>query len=153
MPSTKATSVSAYLKGLPPERRAVITAVRKVVLDNLPAGYRESMTWGYPTYEVPLESFSETYNGKPLCYAALAAQKNHYALYLMGAYADPKVGQSLASDFRKRGKTLDMGKSCLRFTSLDDLPLDVIGRVIASTPPDRMIEFFRSARSASRRAV
>lgn len=143
---SKATSVNAYLKGLPPERRAVISAVRKVVLENLPKGYQESMTWGYPSYEVPLDACPETYNGKPLCYAALAAQKNHYALYLMGAYADPKVGKSLASEFQKRGKKLDMGKSCLRFKSLDDLPLDVIGRVIASTPVDRMVDFFKRSR-------
>lgn len=141
-----AKTVNAYLKGLPPERRAVIAAVRKVVLEHLPEGYEESMTWGYPSYEVPLKAFADTYNGKPLCYAALAAHKSTYTLYLMGVYADPKVGKALASEFQKRGKTLDMGKSCLHFKSLDDLPLDVVGSVIASTPVDRMVEFFKKSR-------
>ena len=64
----------------------------------------------------------------------------------MGAYANPKVGKGLASEFKKRGKKLDMGKSCLRFKSLDDLPLDVIASVIASTPVDDMIAFFEKGR-------
>jgi Domain of unknown function (DU1801) len=151
MAVSKAATVAAYLKSLPPERRHVVSTVREVVLKNLPKGYRESMGYGYITYGVPLETYPGTYNGQPLCYAGLAAQKNHYALYLMGAYADPKKGNQLASEFKKRGKKLDMGKSCLRFKKLEDLPLDVIGDVIASTPPDEMIAHFEQTRPKSRR--
>lgn len=147
MAPSKAASVNAYLKSLPAERRKVVAAVRDVVLSNLPKGYRESVNWGHITYEVPLERYPDSYNGQPLCYAGLAAQKNHYALYLMGAYANPKVGKSLASEFKKRGKKLDMGKSCLRFKALDDLPLDVIARVIGSTPVDEMISYVEKSRS------
>lgn len=146
MAKSTAPTVAAYLKSLPPERRKVVSAVRKVVLSHLPDGYRESIGWGHITYGIPLETYPHTYNGQPLCYAALAAQKNHYALYLMGAYADPKNGKKLESEFKKRGKKLDMGKSCLRFKTLDDLPLDVIGRNIASTPVDKMIAFFEKSR-------
>jgi hypothetical protein len=149
--ASKAATVAAYLASLPPERRRVVSTVRDVVLKHLPKGYRESMGYGYITYGVPLETYPGTYNGQPLCYAGLAAQKNHYALYLMGAYADPKKGKQLASEFRKRGKKLDMGKSCLRFKTLDDLPLDVIGDLIASTPPDQMIAYVEKARPKSRR--
>lgn len=148
MASSKANSVSEYLEGLPPERRAVVSAVRDVVLKHLPKGYREAMDFGMITYSIPLDVHPKTYNGRPLVYAGLAAQKNHYALYLMGAYADPKVGKSLASEFRKRGKKLDMGKSCLRFRTLDDLPLDVVGNVIASTPVDTMIGFVEKSRKS-----
>lgn len=147
MASSKATSVSAYLKSLPADRRKVVSAVRDVVLENLPKGYRESINWGHISYEVPLERYPDPYNGQPLCYAGLAAQKNHYALYLMGAYANPKVGKALASEFKKRGKKLDMGKSCLRFKALDDLPLDVIAGVIASTPVDQMISYYEKSRN------
>jgi hypothetical protein len=147
MASGKATTVHTYLKSLPAERRKVVAAVRDVVLSNLPKGYRESVNWGHITYEVPLERYPDSYNGQPLCYAGLAAQKNHYALYLMGAYANPKVGHTLASEFKKRGKKLDMGKSCLRFKALDDLPLDVIARVIASTPVDEMISYAEKSRN------
>jgi hypothetical protein len=146
MASSKATTVAAYLKSLPADRRKVVSAVRDVVVKNLPEGYRESVNWGHIAYEIPLETLPNTYNGQPLLYVGLAAQKNHYALYLMGAYADPKKGKQLESEFKKRGKKLDMGKSCLRFKSLDDLPLDVIGDVIASTPVDEMIGYFEKSR-------
>jgi hypothetical protein len=145
MASSKATTVSAYLKELPAERRAVISTVRDVVRKNLPKGYREAMSFGMIAYEIPLETYPDTYNGHPLAYVALAAQKNYYTLYLMGAYADPKVGKSLAPQFKARGKKLDMGKSCLRFKSLDDLPLDVIGNVIAAIPVDQMVAFAKKA--------
>jgi hypothetical protein len=147
MASSKAATVSAYLKSLPADRRKIVSAVRDVVLENLPKGYRESINWGHISYEVPLERYPDMYNGQPLCYAGLAAQKNHYALYLMGAYANAKVGKALASEFKKRGKKLDMGKSCLRFKALDDLPLDVIADVIASTPVDEMISYYEKSRN------
>jgi hypothetical protein len=147
MASSKAASVSAYLKSLPADRRKVVSAVRDVVLENLPQGYRESINWGHISYEVPLERYPDPYNGQPLCYAGLAAQKNHYALYLMGVYANPKVGKALAWEFKKRGKKLDMGKSCLRFKALDDLPLDVIADVIGSTSVDEMIAYYEKSRT------
>lgn len=152
MASSRAATVSAYLKELPPERRAVISAVRDVVRKHLPAGYEESMGFGMICYGVPLKKFPKTYNGQPLCYAGLAAQKHHYALYLMGAYANPKVGKGLAGEFKKRGKTLDMGRSCIRFKKLDDLPLDVIGDAIASTSVDQMIAYVTEAHAKSGRA-
>jgi hypothetical protein len=150
MASSKTASVSAYLKSLPANRRKVVSAVRDVVLENLPRGYQESINWGHISYEIPLERYPESYNGQPLCYAGLAAQKNHYALYLLGVYANPKVGKALASAFKKRGKKLDMGKSCLRFKTLDDLPLDVIANVIASTPVDEMIAYYENSRPRKR---
>lgn len=149
--ASKAATVAEYLKSLPTERRRVVSAVRSVVRKNLPKGYREAMGFGMITYGIPLKSYPHTYNGQPLCYAALAAQKNYYALYLMGAYADPSSGRKLAAGFRQRGKKLDMGKSCLRFKSLDDLPLDVIADTIASTPPEKMIAYVEKSRPKSRR--
>ena len=155
MSKSTAPTVAAYLKSLPPERRKIVSAVRKVVRENLPKGYRESMGWGLITYGIPLSTYPHTYNKQPLCYAALAAHKSYYTLYLMGAYADSKAGRKLASEFKKRGLKLDMGKSCLHFKTLDDLPLDVIGDAIASTPPDRMIAYFEQSRrkgTAARRS-
>lgn len=140
MARSKATTVKGYLESLTPEQQRIISAVRDVVLKNLPDGYQEAMNWGMISYELPLERFPHTYNGQPFAYAALAAQKNYFALYLLGAYADPKQAEYLKQEFKKRGKKLDMGKSCVRFKKLDDLPLDVIGTVIASTPPDRLIK-------------
>jgi hypothetical protein len=146
MASSKAATAEEYLQELPEDRRAVVSAVRDVVLRNLPRGYREMMGFGMITWGIPLEDYPDTYNGQPLGYAALAAQKNYYALYLMSPYMDPEQEQRLRDEFKKAGKKLDMGKSCLRFKKLEDLPLDVVGRVIASTPPKEYIAQYEAAR-------
>lgn len=145
MATSKAATIEEYLAELPEDRRAVVSAVRDVVLRNLPAGYQESMSFGMIGYGIPLERYPKTYNGKPLAYAALAAQKNHYALYLMSAYTGDQE-QALRDAFAAAGKKLDMGKSCVLFKKLDDLPLDDIGRIIASTPPDAFIAQYEAAR-------
>lgn len=138
-------SVAEYLSSLPPDQRKVISAVRQVVRKHLPEGYKESFNWGMICYEIPLSHYPKTYNGEPLCYAGLAAQKHHYALYLMAAYGDPEQARKLEDGFKKAGKKLDMGESCLRFQSLDDLPLDVVGRVIAGVPAKKFIAMHEAA--------
>ncbi len=139
---SKARTVAAYLAGLPPTQRAVLVQVRRVIKQHLPRGYREAMNWGAITYEVPLRRYPTTYNGQPLCYVALAGQKEYASLYLMAAYGNPAVLERLQDGFRRAGKRLDMGKACIRFRALKDLPLDVIGEVVASTP---MAEYIRRA--------
>ncbi len=146
MVQSSAKTVEEYLKQLPDEDRKVLSAVRKVVKSSLPKGYEEAMTSGMIGYGIPLSRYPKTYNKQPLSYVALARQKNHYALYLMCAYMDPAQTKALEEGFRKAGRKLDMGKSCIRFTSLDDLPLDVIGEVVASTPVERYIEVYESTR-------
>ena len=148
MPSAAAT-VEEYLSELPPERRSVLSKVRDVIRRHLPKGYREEMGWGMISYTLPLERYPDTYNGQPLCYAALASQKNHCAVYLTGAYADPEVERGIRDGFRKAGKKLDIGKSCIRFRTDDDLPLEVIGWAVASMPPDAFISRYESARRPS----
>ncbi len=145
MVSSKAETVENYLAELPDDRRDAIAEVRDAILENLPEGYVETMNWGMISYEVPLAACPETYNGKPLMYAALASQKNHMAVYLTSVY----VNDETAADFRERykatGKKLDMGKSCVRFKSIDQLPVDLIGEVIAATPVDELIGFYQEA--------
>lgn len=133
------STVDEYLQSLPGEHRAVLSAVRDVVLRHLPKGFQESMTWGVPTYEVPLERYPHTYNGKPLGYAALAAKKNYYTLHLVSVYADPAALAALQDGFARRGKKLDMGKGCVRFKRLDDLPLDVIAEIVGRTSVDQYV--------------
>jgi len=152
MVSSNATTPRDYLAALPEDRRRSISAVRAVIRKNLPKGYRESMGFGMICYGIPLEDYPDTYNGQPLCYAALAAQKNYCALYLMGAYGDAGETARLASEFKKAGKKLDMGKSCVRFKTPDDLPLDAIGRVIAGTAPKAFIARYEAARASASRA-
>ena len=145
MAVSKAPTVTAYLTSLPPERRKVIAAVRSVIRKNLPAGYKESMGYGMICYSVPLSRYPGTYNGQPLCYAALAAQKGYCSLYLMGVYGDAAQAKAFREGFKKAGKKLDMGKSCVRFKTTDDLALDVIGRAIAATPVDDFIASYERA--------
>lgn len=147
MVRSDATTVDAYLDELPEKRRREIARVREMILARLPAGYRESMNFGMISYEIPLERYPATYNGKPLGYIALAAQKNYNALYLMGVYGDGVQEVRLRKAFDNAGKKLDMGKSCVRFKEADDLALDVIGDLIASMPPEAFIEMYEASRA------
>jgi hypothetical protein len=146
MASSKAATVEDYLAELPAERRSVVSAVRDVVRKHLPKGYMETMNWGMISYELPLDRYPDTYNGQPLSYAALAAQKGYFALYLPVVYQDAEEEKWLRGEFKKAGKKLDLGKSCLRFKRLDDLPLDAIAQVIASTPPEKLIRRYEASR-------
>ena len=139
MVSSKETTPAAYLASLPPERRKVIAKVRSVVKKHLPQGYVETMNWGMISYEVPLSRYPVTYNKQPLMYMALAAQKNNYALYMMNVYADEALRGKLTAAYKAAGLKLDMGKGCLRFKSLKDIPLDVIAEIVAATPVERRI--------------
>jgi hypothetical protein len=143
---TKTTTVRDFLESLPDERRADIERVRKVILDNLPKGYEELVGMGMLMYSVPLARFPDTYNGQPLCYAALASQKNYMSVYLMSVYGDKKTELWFRARFKDAGKKLDMGKSCVRFKTADDLPLDVIGETIAKVPVDTWVSLYQQAR-------
>jgi len=139
MVSSHAQTVDQYLAQLPADRRAVVAAVRDVVNRHLPPGYVEAMVHGMIGWGVPLSRYPDTYNGQPLGYVGLAAQKNAYSLYLMGCYMCPEQDAALKAAYAKAGKKLDMGKSCLRFKSLDGLLLDDIGRIVASMPVDDLV--------------
>ncbi|MCH1569899.1 MAG: DUF1801 domain-containing protein [Longimicrobiales bacterium] len=145
-----AKTVQEYLDSLPEDRRAAIETVRQTILERLPDGYDEVMNWGMITYQVPLATYPETYNGEPLMYAALASQKNHMAVYLSAVYADQGAREAFEHAYRATGKRFDAGKSCVRFRTLDDLPVDVIGDVIGQMPVDRFIEVYEAGRSKAR---
>ena len=149
MVTSKPQTVAGYLASLPPARRKVVAAMRSQIRKHLPRGYAEAFRWNMITYEIPLSRYPDTYNGQPLGYVALAAQKNYYALYLMGTYADARAAASLTAAFKKAGKKLDKGKACLRFRSLDDLPLPAIGKAVASTTPAKYIARYEAARVSS----
>jgi uncharacterized protein YdhG (YjbR/CyaY superfamily) len=129
---SEASTVQDYLAELPADRRESIERVRQVVLQNLPEGFEEAMNWGMITYQVPLETYPDTYNKQPLMYGALASQKNHMAVYLLGIYSSEAARADFEAAYKATGKRFDVGKSCVRFRKLDDLPLDLIGKTIAS---------------------
>ncbi len=136
-----------------PERREAIEKVQETILKILPSGYEETLNWGMITYQVPLEVYPDTYNKKPLMYAALANQKNHMAVYLTAIYMDEKLNQDFEKSYRETGKRYDVGKSCVRFRKLDDLPLPVIADSIRSLEMDEFISRNRglSARKSNKK--
>ncbi len=142
-----AKSIEAYLAELPAERRAALEKVRQTILENLPAGYEEVMNWGMITYQVPLETYPDTYNKKPLMYAALASQKNHMAVYLMGIYMNDAAREEFEKEYRASEKRFDVGKSCVRFRKLDDLPLSLIGKNIAKLDAESFVARVKQAES------
>lgn len=148
---SEAEAVDQYLQKLPPDRRRAIQVVRDRILRNLPQGYEEAMNWGMISYQVPLEVHADTYNGQPLMYAALASQKNHMAVYLSGIYADDDARARFEEAYRATGKRYDVGKSCVRFRTLDDLPLDVVGEAVGAIPMERFIVSYAEGRSRARR--
>jgi hypothetical protein len=143
-----AGTVEEYLDNLPSERREVVSAVRDVINAALPHGYVEGIAFGMIGWSVPLERFPDTYNGQPLSYVALAAQKRYYSLYLNSVYAGSVEQEALRRRWETTGRKLDMGKSCIRFTTLDDLDLDLVSEVVASTPVDEFIQMYEQVRRA-----
>lgn len=141
-------TVEEYLAGLPEERRPMVEAVRQIIIERLPHGYVESVTPGMVTYEVPIETYPHTYNGRPLQYIALASQKHYVSLYLMGLYAQPERAEEFERAYRATGKRYDVGKSCVRFRRLYDLPLELVGDAVASLGPE---EYVALAEAAKRR--
>ena len=146
MARSKATTVEEYLDELADERRGIVEAVRDVVKANLPDGYEETVQFGMISYVVPLERYPKTYNRQALQYAALASQKNYVSLYLMNVYGDQETERWFLDRYKASGKRLDMGKSCVRFRSLDDLPLDLVGEAVARTAVDDYIALYETAR-------
>lgn len=139
-------SVAEHLARLPPARRTELERVRAVVRKHLPSGYEETVRKNMIVYEVPLERYSDTYNGQPLWYAALAAEKNYLTLHLLTVYGSGRLKEKLEAGFRAAGKKLNMGKACIRFQAADDLALDTVGQIVASVPLDRFVEVAKAAR-------
>ncbi|MEM6292008.1 MAG: DUF1801 domain-containing protein [Myxococcota bacterium] len=150
MGSSDAPTVKDYLGSLPADRRKALAAVRAVIRKNLPKGFKESMQHGMIGYGIPLSRYPDTYNGQPLGIAALGSQKRHMSLYLMGVYGNPEVERWFREAFASAGKKLDMGKSCVRFKRLEDLPLDVIGETIAKIGVDDFIAIYEAARAGTK---
>jgi hypothetical protein len=158
---SKASTVGDYLAGLPDDRRLAIEAVRQIILANLDADYEEGMQYGMIGYYVPHRVFPPGYHcdpKQPLPFAALASQKNHLSLYLMGVYCGCGEGPGSAETadarwFReawaKTGKRLDMGKACVRFKKVQDLALDVIGQAIKRVPAKRYIARYQETLAAT----
>ena len=144
--SKSSTSVATFLAQLPPERRHEVERVRRVLRRHMPAGYEEVISKNMLVYQVPLKQYSGTYNKQPLWYVALASEKSYLSLHLVSVYADAALARQLKDAFKAEGKKLDMGKACIHFKNADELALDTIGEIVASTPLERWVEIAKTAR-------
>jgi len=146
MAKSNVQTVEDYIQELPEYRRETIKEIRELILEHLPEGYEETISWGMINYEIPLEKYPDTYNGQPLTYIGLSAQENHNGLYLMSVYQDEELQEWLEEQFEESNKEMDMGRSCLRFHTVNDLPLHAITELIAKHTPDQFIEAYEETR-------
>ena len=138
-----------YIDSLPDDRKAALTALRRVINDNLPKGFKEEMGYGHMGWVVPKEMYPAGYHcdpTKPLAFMGIASQKNHIALYSMCLYGHVKQLDWFRSEWPKHSKKkLNMGKSCIRFNKLEDIPLDLIGQLASQVTPQQWIEIYENA--------
>jgi len=145
-PKSHTMTVAAFLATLTDERRREFRRVRAVIRQHLPSGYEEVVTKGMLVYQVPFKRYSDTYNGCPLWYVAIAPQKAYLSLHLMPVYGNAAQAQRLKEGFRAAGKKLDMGKACIRFKSLEGVALDVIRDIVARVPAGEYVKHYRRSR-------
>ncbi|MET0464820.1 MAG: DUF1801 domain-containing protein [Chitinophagaceae bacterium] len=128
--ASDAKTPKQYLEALPADRKPAMTKLRKVILDNIPAGFKEGMGYGMIGYSVPHSIYPNGYHCDPklpLPFLSIASQKNFIAVYHMGIYADPLLMKWFTAEFPKHSIAKpDMGKSCIRFKKPDAIPYDLI---------------------------
>lgn len=146
MTQSTATTVAGYLSELPPDRSLLVSSVREIVNKHLPPGYDETMRWGMISWEIPLARYPETYNGQPLGVVALAAQKRYTSLYLMCAYIEPGGEARIRKAYHDAGKKLDLGKSCIRFRSLDAFVPKAVVPLLEEATVEAFIASYESGR-------
>jgi uncharacterized protein YdhG (YjbR/CyaY superfamily) len=147
MQSTAATP-QEYLDQLPEDRKEAVGKLRKTVLDNIPKGFEEVMSYGMLGYVVPHSIYPKGYHCDPklpLAFMNIASQKNFVALYHMGMYANPKLYDWFVEEYPKHCKTkLDMGKSCIRFKKIDTIPYDLIAQLVAKVSVENWVSTYES---------
>jgi uncharacterized protein YdhG (YjbR/CyaY superfamily) len=145
---SKATSPDQYIKELPADRKEAISALRDVILKNLPKGFKEEMSYGYIGYVVPHTIYPDGYHcdpSLPLPFMAIASQKNFIAFYHMGIYAQPELLKWFTTEYPKHCKAkLDMGKSCVRFKKAENIPYKLIGELVKKIEVKDLIEKYET---------
>lgn len=144
----KATSIDDYISQLDEDRQAAMTKMRKVIKKNLPKGFQETLNYSMPAFVVPHKLYPDGYHCDPklpLPFISFASQKNFIALYHMGIYANPDLLKWFTEEYPKHCKRkLDMGKSCIRFKKIEEIPYELIGELCAKVTPKDWIEAYES---------
>ena len=144
---TKPTTPAQYLKDLPDDRREALKAVRKVINANLPAGYKEGIQYGMIGWFVPHSVEPRGYHcdpRQPIPFASVASQKSHIGIYLFCVYCDPALKAWFVSEWKKTGKRLDMGASCIRVKNLEGIPLELIGETVRRVPCEKFLKAYET---------
>lgn len=143
-----ATSVEDYISQIPEERQEVLKKMFNTIRENLPHGFEHGISYGMIGWQVPLETYPEGYHCNPglaLPFMSLASQKNFIALYHMGLYAKPELLEWFVAEYPKYSKRkLDMGKSCVRFKKIDDIPFELIAELSKKMTVDEWIDIYES---------
>ena len=146
MVSSLAKTVTKYIEELPVERKEIVKKLRSAIRKNLATGYKEVMEFGMICYVIPLTKYPNTYNKKPLVYCALASQKQYVSLYLSCVYVDKKTRIEFEESYRKSGKKLNAGASCIRFKTMQEIPFDVVNKAIKKFSVKQFIEIYEKSR-------
>ena len=145
---SSALTPNDYLAALPEDKQKVVAKLRQVVLDNLPKGFQETMGYGMLCYSVPHSIYPKGYHCDPklpLMFVSLASQKNFIALYHMGIYCNTALLDWFVAEYPKHCKTkLDMGKSCIRFKKMDDIPFELIGQLLTKVTVEQWITWYEN---------
>ncbi|WP_298420251.1 DUF1801 domain-containing protein [uncultured Kordia sp.] len=143
-----AHSIDDYISQLPEERKEVITKLRTILTENLPAGFSEAINYKMPSFVVSHDTYPGGYHCDPklpLPFISYASQKNFVALYHMGIYANPELMEWFTAEYPKHCKRkLDMGKSCIRFKKMDDIPYDLIAELATKMSPQDWIDIYEA---------
>ena len=141
-------TVASYIESLPPERAVVISEIRALVNKYVKTGFIETMRRGMISWEIPLDRYPDTYNKEPLNYISLAAQKNNFSLYLMGCHAvSADERKAFEKEYVASGKRMDIGKSCIRFRKIEDLPIPLIIKYIKRYSLKEYIQIYEDSRN------
>ncbi len=144
----KANTVDEYISKLPEERQEPIAKLRSVIKQNLPEGFEECMNYGMIGYVVPKTLYPDGYHcdpSSPLPFINLASQKNYIALYHSCVYANEELMNWFKNEYPKHSKyKLDMGKSCVRFKRMNDIPYELIGELCSKISPKKWIEIYET---------
>ena len=145
---SNATSILDYLEEIPLERKIAFTKLRETILENIPKGFVEQISYGMIGYVVPHSIYPDGYHCEPklpLPFIAIASQKNFIALYHMGIYAKPELLNWFVAEYPKHStQKLDMGKSCIRFKKIDQIPFDLIATLVQKMSVQEWINCYES---------
>jgi uncharacterized protein YdhG (YjbR/CyaY superfamily) len=142
----ESTSVNDYFSKVPEERQSAMNKLREIVKNNLPKGFEEQLSYGMPGYVVPHSIYPDGYHCDPklpLPFASIASQKNFVAVYHMGIYASPELMEWFVSEYPNHcSRKLDMGKSCIRFKKIEEIPFDLIGELMSKMSVEDWVSLY-----------